>query len=313
MKHHGFYYHPSFLNHDTGPGHPERPERLKALMNHLLKSPVWNKLDHLQPSPANRESIHLVHPEEHVTMIEKRCKRGERILNSGDTLVCDQSFDIALVAAGGVVEAVEKVMEGTLANAFCAIRPPGHHAETSTVMGFCLLNNIAVGARFAQKKFGVERVAIVDWDVHHGNGTQEIFYEDDSVLYVSLHQYPFYPGTGAKDERGRGQGEGFTLNIPMSAGSGEKEYIEAFDAEIIPKLNAFRPELVMISAGFDAHRDDPLAQINLTEHSYALFTEKIREVAERHCGRRIVSVLEGGYNLEALARSVEKHLEALVV
>lgn len=312
MNKNGLYYHPSFLNHNTGHGHPERPERLRTLMSHLLNSPVWKKLDHLQPSPANREWIHLVHPEEYVGMIETRCRRGDQILDSGDTHVCRESFDIALIAAGGVIEAVDQVLGGKLVSAFCAGRPPGHHAGTSTVMGFCLFNNIAIGARYAQKNHGIRRVAIVDWDVHHGNGTQEIFYEDDSVLFVSLHQYPFYPGTGAKGERGRGRGEGFTVNIPMNAGSGEREYVEAFDVEVIPTLNAFRPELLMISAGFDAHRDDPLAQIELTDCSYGILTEKVRGVAEKHCGGRIVSVLEGGYDLQALARSVEKHLEALL-
>ncbi|MCI0708078.1 MAG: histone deacetylase, partial [Ignavibacteriae bacterium] len=184
--------------------------------------------------------------------------------------------------------------------------------ETSTVMGFCLFNNVAIGARYAQKKYGVERVTILDWDVHHGNGTQEIFYADDSVLYISLHQYPYYPGTGAVSERGRGKGEGFTLNCPMPAGSGEKEYLDAFHSTILPALHKFQPELLMVSAGFDAHKDDPLAHINLTENSFGELTKLLMDVADKHSGGKIVSVLEGGYNLDALARSVERHLVELV-
>jgi len=178
-------------------------------------------------------------------------------------------------------------------------------------MGFCLFNNVAIGARYAQKKYGVGRVAILDWDVHHGNGTQEIFYDDDSVLYISLHQYPYYPGTGAANETGSGKGEGFTLNCPMAAGSGEKEYLDAFRSKILPALHKFQPELVMISAGFDAHKDDPLAHINLTEDSFAEMTKLLQEIASKYCDEKIVSVLEGGYNLDALAMSVERHLVEL--
>lgn len=312
MKKVGFYFHEKYLSHDTGIGHPERPDRLRAVIEHLQKSSIWSQLKHKQPKPVERKWIELVHPATHIQRIERRCKAGERILDEGDTRVCEESFDIALLAVGAALQGIDDLFLGETESGFCAVRPPGHHAEQNRVMGFCLFNNIAIAARYAQKKYGIAKIAIMDWDVHHGNGTQEIFYDDDSVLFISLHQYPFYPGTGAVSERGRGKGEGYTLNCPMSAGSGEKEYVEAFDAEILPKLNVFQPELVMISAGFDAHRDDPLAQINLTETSFARFTELIREVAERHANGRIVSVLEGGYNLEVLAKSVEKHLEILV-
>jgi len=307
----GFIYHPDYLKHDTGIGHPERPQRLATLVQHLLNTPLWRQLSHLRPEPAPLEQIHKVHPERYSAMVKVRCLGGEQILDGGDTHVCRESYDVALLAAGGVLHGVDEVMTGKLSSAFCAVRPPGHHAETSTVMGFCLFNNIAIGARYAQQKYGVERVAIIDWDVHHGNGTQEIFYEDNSVFYISLHQYPYYPGTGAANERGEGRGEGYTLNCPMGAGSVEKDYLDVFQGQILPALHKFQPQLVMISAGFDAHTDDPLAHINLTEDSFAKMTELVADISSKYSGSRIVSVLEGGYNLQALARSVESHLRVL--
>ena len=307
----GLIYHPDYLKHITGVGHPERPERLETLMQYLLKSPLWRQLSHLRPSPASLEWIHTVHPERYSAMIKVRCHTGEQVLDAGDTHVCKESYEIALLAAGGVLQAVDEVMAGRLKGVFCAVRPPGHHAESSTVMGFCLFNNVDIGARYAQRKYGIERVAIVDWDVHHGNGTQEIFYEDDSVFYISLHQYPFYPGTGAAGERGAGKGEGFTLNCPMGAGSVEKDYLDAFQTQVLPALHRFQPQLVMISAGFDAHEDDPLANIMLTHDSFGKMTELVGEIGSKYADGRIVSVLEGGYNLQALARSVETHLTVL--
>jgi len=308
----GFVYHPDYLKHDTGVGHPERPARLSSLVNHLLTRPEWHSQMHIRSRTATIENLALVHPEKHVRLIETRCKSGETILDQGDTHACRESFDIALLAAGGVLEAVDGVARGDFRSVFCAVRPPGHHAETATVMGFCLFNNVAVGARYAQKHHGIGRVAIVDWDVHHGNGTQEIFHEDPSVLYISLHQYPFYPGTGAESERGFGKGEGFTVNCPMKAGSGEKEYLQAFQKTIVPALDQFKPELLLISAGFDAHKDDPLAGIELTEESFSKMTKMLMDVADRYCEGRIVSVLEGGYDLAALARSVEVHVRGLL-
>lgn len=307
----GFIYHPDYLKHDTGIGHPERPDRLRMLVKHLLGTELWKKLHHLQPTAAAVEWLTTVHPEEHVKTIERRCRSGKTILDFGDTHVCKDSFDVALMAAGGVLLGIDQVMTGKLSCAFCAVRPPGHHAETQTVMGFCLFNNVAIGARYAQKTYGVERVAILDWDVHHGNGTQEIFYDDPTVLYISLHQYPYYPGSGAANETGIGKGEGFTLNCPMPAGSGWKEYDEAFRSSILPALHKFQPQLLLISAGFDAHKDDPLAHIQLTDDSFAEMTKMLREIATKYCNGKIVSVLEGGYNLEALARSVERHLQEL--
>jgi len=308
----GFVYHERFLDHKTGPGHPERPDRVRAVAAHLQSIGLWQSLQHLIIDQAPEEWILRVHTPEHLKLVREVCRSGPGILDQGDTHVSRDSFDVALLAAGGVLAAVDAVMHGTLNNAFCLVRPPGHHAESGTPMGFCLFNNVAVAARYAQATFGVKRVAIIDWDVHHGNGTQQIFYEDKSVLYVSLHQYPFYPGTGSRAERGSGKGLDYTLNIPLRAGTEEGTYVEAFTNEILPALDGFRPELIILSAGFDAHKDDPLANINLTEESFARFTRMVMERADALSHGKIVSVLEGGYNLQALSRSVEAHVRALL-
>jgi acetoin utilization deacetylase AcuC-like enzyme len=303
--------HPDMLKHDTGAGHPERKERLEFLLDHLGRSDIHSSLRRTEGEPAPRSAITAVHPESHVAWIEQSCKDGIGLLDDGDTFVVLESFHAALLAAGSVMKGVDAVMKGEAQAAFCAVRPPGHHAERSKVMGFCLLNSIAIGARHAQHAFGLKRVAIVDWDVHHGNGTQEVFYDDPSVLFISLHQYPHWPGTGSRIERGRGAGEGFTLNIPMAPGSGDEEYLRAIKGEVVPALESFKPEILILSAGFDAHRLDPLANINLSDHVFGQMTDILLDVTDRHCPNRIVSVLEGGYHLEALAASVEAHLRAL--
>lgn len=308
----GFLYHDTFLNHDTGLGHPERPDRLRSITSHLKEIDVWDKVQHPDIHPASEEWILKVHSATHLRYVKNACREGRSVLDEGDTHVGCESFDVAMSAVGGVLAGVDAVVQGRMNNVFCAVRPPGHHAESNAVMGFCLFNNVAVAARYAQAAHGMERVAIIDWDVHHGNGTQEIFYSDKSVYYISTHQYPFYPGTGSTSERGSGEGLGYTLNLPMRAGSGEHDYLDAFTKEILPALDDFHPELIIISAGFDAHKDDPLANINLTEESFEKLTRIIRDCAEKHSGGRIVSVLEGGYNLRALARSVEAHLKVLL-
>ncbi len=302
----GFVYDEKFLAHRTPPGHPERPDRLRHLVQHLKETPLWQNLTHLSPSPANEEDILAVHSREHFVVLREVCSRGGGMLDEGDTHAVRESFDAAVLAAGAVITAVDAVQEGKIDAAFCAVRPPGHHAERDRAMGFCLFNNVAVGARYAQRRHGVQKVAILDWDVHHGNGTQHIFEDDPTIFYISLHQYPFYPGTGSREERGVGRGEGFTLNIPLPAGTGEERYVEAFDREIIPALQEFTPELLIISAGFDAHRDDPLGGMRLTDESYARLTSLVKGIAP------IVSVLEGGYHLDALARSVERHIMTML-
>jgi acetoin utilization deacetylase AcuC-like enzyme len=312
----GFVYHDKFLTHDTGAGHPEKPERLKAITAHLQQIGLWQKLHHLMIDTAPLEIIYKVHTPDHVKLIKDRsllaAKNGYSALDQGDTVVSQDSYEVALLAVGGVLAAVDAVMSGVLNNVFCVVRPPGHHAESTTPMGFCLFNNAAIAARYAQEKFGLKRIAIVDWDVHHGNGTQEIFYSDPSVFYISLHQSPFYPGTGLQTEIGEGEGRGFNLNCPMRAGSGEKEYFEAFQREIIPKLHGYMPELIIISAGFDAHKDDPLANINLTDDSFRIMTEMVSDIADKYSEGKIISVLEGGYNLNSLSNSVKKHLNVLM-
>ncbi|MFI5252399.1 MAG: histone deacetylase [Bacteroidota bacterium] len=307
----GFIYHEHFLDHDPGPGHPEQPERLQAIVEHLAASNLWDEFQHPDPHTASEEWILKVHTSSHLNLIKETSRRGGGIVDQGDTVVCAESFDVALLAAGAVLTGVDAVVSGKLQNVFCAVRPPGHHATRSEPMGFCLFNNVAVGARYAQERHGVGKIAIVDWDVHHGNGTQDIFYSDPTVLYISTHQYPYYPGSGSRSERGEGKGEGFTLNIPMRSGSGEAEYMTAFQQEIIPAIDNFHPELLFISAGFDAHRDDPLANINLTEESYKKMTKMLMESADKHCQGKIISVLEGGYNLHSLSKSVEGHVRVL--
>ncbi len=301
----GFLYSEKFLLHRPPAGHPERPDRLASLVEYLKQTSLWQKLTHLQPSPAKQEDILAVHSREHYVVVKEICERGGGMLDEGDTHAVRESFDVALLAAGAVTAAIDAVLTKKVDAAFCAVRPPGHHAERDRAMGFCLFNNVAVGARYAQRVHSIERVAILDWDVHHGNGTQHIFEKDPSVFYISLHQYPFYPGTGARDERGIGDGEGFTLNIPLPAGTGEARYLEAFDQEVVPALREFKPDLLIVSAGFDAHKDDPLGGMRLTEESFATMTERVTGVAPA------ISVLEGGYNLHALARSVAAHIEVL--
>ena len=306
MKKIGFVYSNRFLEHATPAGHPERPDRLRRLVEHLKSSGWWDKLHHIQPAPATEQAIGAVHTPDHVDFIRRVCASGGGVLDSGDTYAGAQSYDIGLLAAGAAISAVDAVLDHQVDSAFCAVRPPGHHAERDRPMGFCLFNNVAIAAVHAQRAHGVDRVAILDWDVHHGNGTQHIFESDPTVFYVSLHQYPFYPGTGASTERGTGDGVGYTLNFPLSGGTGEEEYLAAFTNSIVPALVAFRPGLLIISAGFDAHKDDPLGGMRLENSSFAKMTHLVKGVAP------VVSVLEGGYHLDALALSVEAHLAELV-
>ena len=300
-----FFSSESFLLHTPPAGHVERPDRLRSLCTHVKSRPLWNLLAARSPSPASAESILAVHSSGHLETVRRVCESGGGMLDEGDTFVVRESFDAAVLAAGSVLNAVDDVVGGRATAAFCAVRPPGHHAERDRAMGFCLFNNVAIGARHVQQKHGVERVAILDWDVHHGNGTQHIFEDDPTVLYISLHQDPFYPGTGAKSEKGTGKGEGYTLNFPLPAGTGEETYLSIFREYIVPALQGFKPGLLIISAGFDAHKDDPLGEMELTEESFGRMTGLIKNIAP------VVSVLEGGYNLAALSRSVEHHVAAL--
>ena len=309
--------HHDYLSHDTGLHHPERPERLRSILSRLAEvasdetaSPL-NQMIPITPSPADVASITTVHDPDYVKAVAGWCQAGISQLPTGDTTICPVSYDVALMAAGGVMAGVDSVMAERNANAFCVIRPPGHHAGYDRGMGFCIFNSVAVGARYAQSRYGAERVLIIDWDVHHGNGTQHIFEADPSIYYISIHQYPLYPYTGLSWETGKGEGEGYTLNCPVSDGAGNDTFLTAFNEQILPAGRAFRPELIMVSAGFDAHAEDPLAGTLVTEEGFAKMTEMVMDLADTCCDGRLVSVLEGGYDLSALARSVESHLLAL--
>jgi acetoin utilization deacetylase AcuC-like enzyme len=307
----GLVYHESYLQHDTGGWHPERAARLVAILTRLKESGTLSGLALLEPSPAPVEWLTTIHTPEYVREVEESCKLGNGPLHSRDTPISSRSYEVARLAAGGVLTAIDAVMTGKVRNAFCAIRPPGHHALANRAMGFCLFNNVAIGARYVQRKHGLKKVLIVDWDVHHGNGTQAAFYEDPTVLYFSTHHSPFYPGTGSADERGTGEGAGYTVNVPLPAGAGDAEYLRAFREVLKPKALAFHPDFVLVSAGFDAHEADPLGGMKVTTAGFAEMTTLVREIAEECCAGRLVSVLEGGYDLDALADSVSAHLAVL--
>ncbi|OQW43483.1 MAG: histone deacetylase [Nitrospira sp. HN-bin3] len=308
----GLVYHPAFLEHDMGPGHPESPNRLRAIMQRLEESGTVAQLTRIEPRRAEDEWVTQVHSPSYVASLNRHAPTEGRVSLDPDTSMSPGSLHAAYLAAGGALAAVDAIMAHQVEHVFCAVRPPGHHAEAGRAMGFCLLNNVSIAARYVQKKYGVTRVLIVDWDVHHGNGTQHSFEEDPSVLFFSTHQYPHYPGTGRGTERGKGAGQGFTINVPMEAGEGDAEYHAIFLKALVPAADAFKPEFVIISAGFDAHKDDPLASMGLTEAGYADLTDIVAGIAKRHAKGRILSSLEGGYNLTALAHSVDAHIQALL-
>lgn len=307
--------HPVFLEHDTGPGHPERPDRMRAidkvLEHEIFQTPALAR----EEAPLRddvEQRIALAHPQSYIDAIKAaRPKPGEGPVHlDGDTLLSSGSWEAALRAVGAGLRAVDAVLDKSsgFANAFCQVRPCGHHAETARAMGFCIFNNVAVAAMYARKKHGAERVAVVDFDVHHGNGTQDIFWSDKDLFFASTHQMPLYPGTGALGETGVGN----IFNAPLRPGDGGEPFREAMESRILPALRNFGPDLVLISAGFDAHRDDPLANLQLVESDFAWATEALAEVARRQAHGRVVSMLEGGYNLTGLARSVAVHVKGLM-
>lgn len=300
--------HPAALAHQTPLGHPERPDRITAIERALEKERFMPLLREQAPI-AEMESLTLAHPAEYVTRLRDVSPREGMVRIDEDTVMSPGTYEAALRGAGGAVLAVDEVMTGRATNAFVAMRPPGHHAERIRAMGFCFFNNAAIAARHAQARYGAERVAIFDWDVHHGNGTQDIFWSDSSVLYLSTHEAPLYPGTGALSETGE---YGTIVNAPLNAGDGSEQFRDAVESVILPRIHDFGPDLIVISAGFDAHWRDPLASLNLSESDFGWATRKLMDMAERHCGRRIVSLLEGGYDLEGLAKSVSFHLDALM-
>ena len=300
------YEHPIFLEHVTPAGHPERSDRIRAI-NVALEHPNFERLERRQAPQASEDAVLLAHPEEHLIAVMRQIPEEEGEINQleADTYASPKSLQAALTGIGGAMAAVDDVFTGRADNVFVAARPPGHHAEKSTAMGFCFFNNAAIAARHAQKTHGAERVAIVDWDVHHGNGTQDIFWDDASVLFCSTHQMPLYPGTGAKDEKGT---HNTIVNAPLSPNVGSDHFREAFKSRVLPALADFRPDLIIISAGFDAHHRDPLAQINLTGEDFDWATGRVLELADRYAKNRVVSLLEGGYDLEGLAESAGMHI-----
>ena len=302
------YSHPICIEHDMGAGHPESPDRLRAIME-ALKADAFDGLDRREAPMADLDQIARVHPRDYIDRLLAAIPESGRVQLDPDTAVCPASGEAGLRAAGAACAAVDAVMAGEAANAFCAVRPPGHHAEPSRPMGFCLFNNVAVGALQARETHGLTRVAVADFDVHHGNGTQAMFWDDENLFFGSSHQSPFYPGTGSATERGIA---GNIVNAPLAAGSGSREFREAWEGIILPALVEFDPEFLLISAGFDAHEADPLASLRLNEEDYVWITRKLTKVADDHCEGRIVSTLEGGYDLGALARSVAVHVKTLM-
>jgi acetoin utilization deacetylase AcuC-like enzyme len=301
--------HPICLEHEAPPGHPERPDRLRAVWR-ALDDPRFSALERHEAKAADPALALLAHDERYCESLPKLIPPEGRIAQvDADTYLSAHSWPAILHAMGGATQAVDAVMRGEATNAFCATRPPGHHAERARAMGFCLFNNAAIAARRAQRAHGAERVAIIDFDVHHGNGTQDIFWSDKSVLYASSHQWPLFPGTGAASETGEHDN---IVNLPLPAGTGPQAFRAGFEGVILPRVDGFKPDLIVISAGFDAHRRDPLASLDLGEQEFGWVTRRMMEIAARHCAGRIVSVLEGGYDLIGLAGSASAHVEALM-
>jgi len=300
--------HPSSLRHATPAGHPERADRIRAV-EEALSDERFALLQRVEAPEGTLAQVELCHPAAYTQAIVEAAPQQGLVQVDADTVMSPGTLSAVLHGVGAAVHAVDEVMTRRVANAFSAMRPPGHHAESVRAMGFCFFNNAAIAARHAQKVHGAERVAVVDWDVHHGNGTQEIFWDDASVLYASTHEMPLYPGTGAPSERGQ---HGTIVNAPLRAGDGTDVFRDAFESAILPRLEAFRPDLVIISAGFDAHWRDPLANINLKEADFTWATQKLMEIADRHAGGRLVSLLEGGYDLEGLSKSTAAHVNALM-
>jgi acetoin utilization deacetylase AcuC-like enzyme len=300
-------HHPTFANHKTSAGHPERPDRYRAV-EAVLGQAEFDALVREKAEVADVDTTRYVHTDRYVDALQDARPNEGYVYLDGDTMMEPSTWEVVLRGVGGTLQAVDKVLDGEVQNAFVACRPPGHHAESEKAMGFCLFNNIGIGARHAQKKHGLKRVAIVDFDVHHGNGTQEIFYSDPSVLYASTHQMPLYPGTGAARETGVGN----IFNAPLAPGDGGDKLRAAFEGKILPALDTFKPELIIVSAGFDAHERDPLGSLRMTADDFAWVTRELMKSAEKNCQGRVVSVLEGGYDLQGLADSVAAHVGELM-
>ena len=307
----GLLYDPIYREHRPSLGHPEAPERYDAALQGALLGLADSGHVTLQPRPASEEEIRYCHTADYIEIVRDDVARGAFSLRTGDTEICERSLDAALMAAGGALVAVDAVMDGTVDNAFCIVRPPGHHALADRGMGFCIFNNVAIAARHAQWRHELDRVLIVDWDVHHGNGTQAIFFDDPNVFYFSTHQWPAYPGTGIVDQRGIGEGIGATLNCPFAGGAGSHEVLGAFREHLLPAMRAFKPEFVLVSAGFDARVQEPLCNFLLHDADFVELTRMVMAIADEYAGGRLVTILEGGYNLQGLACAVQAHVRTL--
>lgn len=308
----GWVCHDDFLLHDTREDHPERPERLTRIREGLAETGLLDKLVPIPFHAASPQTLSLIHDPAYVDLVRMACESGFTFIGSYDNPICAKSYDVARLAVGGVVAACDAVMAGAVDRAFCAVRPPGHHAEADQALGFCLFNNVAIAAEHLVRPHKLSRVAIVDLDVHHGNGTQHAFEARSDVLYISLHERGIYPGTGHESEAGVGPGEGFTLNIPLLGGSDEKAYLRAIDQLVLPKLRAFEPEFLLLSTGFDAYREERMAHMNLEAESFGPLTRRLVDFADQHCHGRLVSVLEGGYWQSALGRCAAAHVAAMM-
>ena len=302
-------YDEIFLSHKPPFTHPENPARIEAILNKMNHEVFLEKVNLIKPKAATENEILLAHSKDHLEYVRSSIDKNRLMLDE-DTYVVKESWNAALTSAGSLIDAVDLVMDQKYRNIFCLIRPPGHHAESNRPMGFCLFNNVAIGAKYAIEKYKLDRIAIIDWDVHHGNGTQEIFYFSPEVYYFSLHQYPLYPGTGKENEKGESKGKNYTLNFPLPAYTKGETYLKLFNERIIPELISYKPQLIIISAGFDAHKDDPLANMLLVENDFAEMTKIVKQFAASE-NIPIISALEGGYNLNALAASVYEHLKVL--
>ena len=311
MQKTGFVTSLEYKRHQTGLGHPERASRIDAVIKAVEAEKIEDRLERIEPRQATKEDLLRVHTAEYIATAEADVASGSRQLSTGDTAISEASYNIALLSTGGVLNAVDAVIAGKVRNAFCAVRPPGHHATPTRGMGFCLFSNIAIAARYAQKKHGVGKVLIADWDVHHGNGTQDVFYEDGSVLFFDTHQHPLYPGTGMADETGSGKGLGCIINNPFPAGSGRAEILGAFQNKLVKAAEKFKPELIFISAGFDSRIGDPLGGFKLTDEDFADLTRVMKNLAKELASNRLVSVMEGGYSLEGLGHAAAAHLKTL--
>ena len=310
----GLLFDERYQQHLTGNYHPEIPDRLPAVYKGIADAGLIDKLTLIEATPADLKWIESVHDSSYIKRFESACSIGHNIFDSPDNQMCTASYEIALLAVGGVLEAVRLVMEGKLDNAFCAVRPPGHHAEVDKAMGFCYFNNIAIAARYIQKKWGIERVGIIDFDVHHGNGTQHIFERDPTVFYYSIHQHPTfaYPGTGREFEMGKDAGHGYTKNSPVLPGQGDREYKALLQRDLFPAFDDFKPEVILVSTGFDAHIDDNMSDIKLTTEGFSWIIEKIVEMATAYSQGRLISILEGGYSIRRLPELARNHVEILL-